>query len=168
MTPQGVRLALNALVGQQVISVLGQGRATLYELDIRHPLALSLKTLFADEQSQWENLMRDLRATVGKLKDVEAAWYYGSVARGEDLPNSNMDIAIVVTVDPEAATDALREALREIERTYAVTCSVIGVALADVREMAQGNAWWQEMARDAKVLKGMLPDRLVQRQRKAA
>jgi predicted nucleotidyltransferase len=168
MTPQGVRLALNALVGQQVISVLGQGRATLYELDIRHPLALSLKTLFADEQSQWENLMRDLRATVGKLKDVEAAWYYGSVARGEDLPNSDMDIAIVVTVDPEAATDALREALREIERTYAVTCSVIGVALADVREMAKGNAWWQEMARDAKVLKGMLPDRLVQRQRKAA
>jgi hypothetical protein len=34
--------------------------------------------------------------------------------------------------------------------------------------MANDNAWWQEMARDAKVIKGMPPDRLVQRQRKVA
>ena len=167
MTPQGIRLTLGPLVGQQVIAAMGQGRANLYEMDPRHPMTRSLKTLFSDEQALWENIMRDLRATVGKIKTIEAAWYYGSVARGDDLPSSDLDIAIVVAGDPEGAAGALREALHRIEHTYAITCSVIGIASADVADMARDNAWWQEMAREAKVIKGMPPDRLVQRQRNA-
>lgn len=166
MTPQGIRLTLDALVGQQIITVLGQGRTNLYEMDKRHPMAPALKALFADEKTLWENLMRDLRAKVGKIKNLEAAWYYGSVARGEDVPSSDLDIAIVVTGNPEAAADTLRETLQETERAYAITCSVIGIALDDVAGMARDNAWWQEMARDAKVIKGLPPDRLAQRQRK--
>jgi predicted nucleotidyltransferase len=34
---------------------------------------------------------------VGRIDSVEAAWYYGSVARAEDRPDSDLDIAIVAS-----------------------------------------------------------------------
>jgi len=166
MTPQGTRMALETLLGLQIVRAIGQGRANLYEFDLRHPLAAALKTLFVAEKENWEALLQALRSVMGKFKAVVAAWYYGSVARGEDTPRSDFDLAVVVDGDVEATVDALRESLHALEASMAVTFSVIGVALADVSGMACDNAWWQEMARDAKTLKGMPPDRLVQRQGK--
>lgn len=168
MTPQGTRMALETLLGLQIVTAIGQGRANLYEFDLRHPLASALKNLFVAEKENWEHLLQALRSIVGKSRAVVAAWYYGSVARGEDLPRSDFDMAVVVDGDVEATVDALREALHALEASMAVTFSVVGVALADVPGMARDNAWWQELARDAKIIKGMPPDRLAQRLGKAA
>lgn len=169
MTPQGTRMTLETLLGLQIVTAIGQGRANLYEFDARHPLAGALKSLFVAEKENWEGLLMALRAIMGKFKAVVAAWYYGSVARGEDLPRSDFDIAVVVEGgDVEATVDALREALHALEIERAVTCSIVGVALADVANMARNNAWWQEMKRDARPIKGVLPDRLAQRQEQAA
>lgn len=168
MTPQGIRMALEALAGQQVVVVMGQGRTNLYAIDARHPMTRALKQLFAEEKAHWEAILQSLRATMGKFKNIEAAWYYGSVARGEDVPSSDLDIAVVVTGDVEATVDSLREALHALEAAHAITSSVVGVALDEVAGMARDNVWWREMERDARVIKGMPPDRLVQRQRKAA
>lgn len=169
MTPQGTRLALETLLGLQIVRAIGQGRANLYEFDLRHPLAGALKSLFVAEKENWEALLQALRSVMGKFKAVVAAWYYGSVARGEDAPRSDFDLAVVVDDDDvEATVDALREALHALEASMAVTFSVVGVALAEVPGMACNNAWWQEIARDAKTLKGMSPDRLVQRLGKPA
>lgn len=168
MTPQGTRLALETLLGLQIVTAIGQGRANLYEFDLRYPLAGALKSLFIAEKENWEGLLQALRSIVGKFKAVVAAWYYGSVARGEDLPRSDFDLAVVVDGNVEATVDALREVLHELEASRAITCSVVGVALADVAGMARANAWWQDMARDAKTIKGVPPDRLAQRQGKEA
>lgn len=168
MTPQGTRMTLDTLTSQQIVRAIGQGRANLYELDLRHPMAAALKNLFVEEKAHWENILLGLRSIVGKFKEIETAWYYGSVARGEDLPSSDLDIAIVINGDRDATTEALREALHGLEASHAITCSVIGVSLAEVANMAESNVWWQEMARDAKVIRGMPPDRLVLRQRKAS
>lgn len=168
MTPQGTRMTLETLLGLQIVTAIGQGRANLYGFDLRHPLAGALKNLFIAEKENWEGLLQALRSIVGKFKAVVAAWYYGSVARGEDLPRSDFDLAVVVDGDAEVTVDALREALHELEASMAVTFSVVGIALADVPGMARGNVWWQELARDAKIVKGMPPDRLAQRQGKQA
>lgn len=168
MTPQGTRMTLETLLGLQIVTAIGKGRANLYEFDLHHPMAGALKSLFIAERENWENLLQALRSIVGKFKTVVAAWYYGSVARGEDLPRSDFDMAVVVDGDVDATVDALREVLHELEASRAITCSVVGVALADVAGMARDNAWWQEMARDAKTIKGMPPDRLAQRQGKTA
>lgn len=166
MTPQGTRLAMETLLGLQIVTAIGQGRANLYEFDLRHPLAGALKSLFVAENENWVSLLQTLRSIVGKFKVVVAAWYYGSVARGEDSPRSDFDLAVVVDGDVGATVDALREALHELEASRAIACSVVGVALADVPVMARDNAWWHEMARDAKTIKGAPPDRLAQRQEK--
>lgn len=166
MTPQGTRLALEALLGLQIVTSLGRGRVNLYEFDVRHPLANALKSMFIAEKESWEDLLQALRSIVGKFKVVVAAWYYGSVARGEDLPRSDFDLAVVVDGDVEAAVDVLREALQALEASMGVTFSVVGVALADVPGLARDNNWWHEMARDAITVKGLPPDRLAQRRGK--
>lgn len=168
MTPQGTRLALETLLGLQIVSAIGQGRANLYEFDLRHPLADALKNLFVAEKENWEVLLQALRSVMGKFGAIVAAWYYGSVARGEDSPRSDFDVAVVVDGDVEATVDALREALHALEASMAVTFSVVGIGIADVPGMARDNAWWQEMAHDAMTIKGMPPDRLVQRLGKPA
>lgn len=169
MTPQGVRITLDSLAGQQIVSALGQRRSMLYEINARHPMASSLRALFADELAQWEGILRSLRHVIGKFRDIEAAWYYGSVARGEDGPSSDLDIAIVVSGgDIDAVTEAVRDALHEAPELSTIACSVVAVPMAEISTMAKESAWWQEVAVDAKILKGKSPDSLLRHLRHAA
>lgn len=160
LSPRGVRLALNGLVEAQVVTELGTARSHLFRADARHPLLPVLAALFEKEQSRWDELLRQIRTTL-QGQPVAAAWYYGSVARGEDEPASDFDIAIVVPDEAavDAATDAAREALREAEDTHLVRCSVVGLANTDVLRLVEsGDDWWEGMARDAKVLMGSRPE----------
>jgi len=167
MTPQGIRATLDTLVGQQIVTVLGQGRSTLYAADMRHPMAPALQALFIEEREHFGRLLQAIK-DVMRRNEIEAAWYYGSVARADDTPASDFDIAVIVVGDVDAVIDDLRQQLHGVESSYAVTFSVIGIAIDDVAAMAAENAWWGEMAHDAKVIKGVLPDRLAKHLRRAA
>jgi len=169
LTPQGVRLTLSSLAGQQIVTLLGSPRSQLFEINARHPLAPALKSLFNEERCHWELIMQTLQTIFREFGNVEAAWYYGSVARAEDGTASDLDIAIVVadgSVDD--TVDAVRLALQQLEDSSALGCSVVGVALDDVPALARDNAWWKEVSRDAKVIKGLPPERLASRIQRAA
>jgi predicted nucleotidyltransferase len=168
LTPQGVRLTLNTLTGQQVVTLLGASRSQLFEINTRHPLTSALKRLFKEEQAHWESIMQSLQAIFRKIANIEAAWYYGSVARAEDSPESDLDIAIIITGGSvDDTVESARLALRELEDSSAVNCSIVGVALDDVPALARENAWWQEVTRDAKVIKGPTPARLASKLKQA-
>jgi predicted nucleotidyltransferase len=168
LTPQGVRLVLDELVGQGVVSAFGQGRTRLYALDAAHPLVPGLKALFAAERARWERLLARLRELLGAAEDVEAAWLYGSVARGEDGPASDIDLALVARGAPGEAAEAVRERLRPLEDELRVTFSVVGLSPADVLERAAQDPWWSEVVRDARVLKGGTPEGTAERLRREA
>lgn len=162
MTPQGIRAALDVLVGQQIVAVLGQGRSTLYEADMRHPMAGALHQIFDVERQNWTSLISKLRGTLKLFDHIEAAWYYGSVARGEDTPASDFDIAIVVsTASAEEVADSVRDALRSIGDTACVNFSVVAIPITEVPSVADESGWWHSMAQEAIVLKGVAPDRLI-------
>lgn len=161
LTPQGVRLTLNSLAGQQIVTLLGSSRSQLFEINARHPLTSALKRLFKEEQEHWESIMQSLQATFRKIANVEAAWYYGSVARAEDSPESDLDIAVIVSKGSvDETVESVRLALRELEDSSTISCSIVGIALDDVPALARDNSWWQEVIRDAKVIKGPTPERL--------
>jgi predicted nucleotidyltransferase len=169
LTPQGVRLTLNSLAGQQVVTLLGSSRSQLFEINARHPLTSALKRLFKEEQEHWESIMQSLQSAFRKIANIEAAWYYGSVARAEDGPESDLDIAIIVTGGSvDDTVESVRLALRELEDSSAVNCSVVGVALGDVPALARENTWWQAVARDAKVIKGATPAQLASKIKRTA
>lgn len=164
LTPQGARLVLDELVGQGAVTALGQGRSRLYAIDPAHPLAPVLQALFAAERARWEGLLARLRDGLNAFEQVDAAWLYGSVARGEDGPASDIDLALVVRGASGEAAEAVRERLRPLEDELRVAFSVVALSHADVVERAN-DPWWSELARDAKVLKGGTPEGVAARLR---
>lgn len=155
----GVRIVLESLVVQRLVDQLGAGRSQVYRINPQHPLAAALEALFREEQANWEGLVSALRDAIGGVAGVRAAWYFGSVARGEDRPDSDLDIALVADeADLELVVEAVRERLCWVEDRYLVHCSVVGLSDADVmRLVAAEDPWWQGLARDAKPLRGELP-----------
>lgn len=171
LTNQGTRQTLNSLVSQRLVKVFGQSRSQVFAVDLQHPLSQGLKGLFSHEQCRWDGLLQVLRGILQPMNEVEAAWYYGSVARGEDAPRSDLDIAIVVANGQvDNVVDAVRQALRKIEDDYYVSCSVVGVSQSDVVRLSKGDDWWNGMANAAKALKGVSPvqyaERLLQHSKK--
>ena len=171
LSARGTRLALENLIRSQVVSQLGAARSRLYCMDSRHPLTVAITNLFQDEMQHWNSMLSSVREAL-KVQQVTAAWYYGSVARGEDTPASDFDLAIIVADNTavESVTETVRLALQAIEDHHQVRCSVVGLSDADVLRMSEGSdPFWENMIRDAKVLDGPRPEQYaarLQRRRK--
>jgi predicted nucleotidyltransferase len=170
LTARGIRLALENLIRSQVVSQLGAARSRLYCMDSRHPLMGAIANLFQEEMQYWDNMLNDIREVL-KAQQITAAWYYGSVARAEDSPASDFDLAIIVPDDVavENVTESVRLALQAIEDHHQVRCSVVGLSDADILRMSEGHdPFWENMTRDAKVFDGPRPEQYaarLQRQR---
>jgi predicted nucleotidyltransferase len=166
LTPQGIRRVLDGLAGQGIVTVFGQGRSQVYAIAARHPLAAALGAVFAAERARVETVMRRLRDALSDRDEVAAAWLYGSVARGEDDPASDIDLALVLRADPAGAGDAVREALRQLEDELQVSLSVVTLTDVDAGPRSTADSWWSELIRDARVLKGETPERFLARVRR--
>jgi len=158
LTGQGVRNALEALVDCGAAAVIGTGRTKLYRIG-RHPVMAAIQVLFAAEEATYAGFMDTLKAAVQGDKGILAAWVYGSVARGEDGPASDTDIAIVTgDAEVEPVADALRHTLSEQAGRLPATPSVVALGVSDILRLAEGDPWWDGLVRDAKPLKGSRPD----------
>jgi predicted nucleotidyltransferase len=166
LTPQGARGVLDVLARQRVVEAHGSARTRLYELNPRHPLAPSLSALFQDEQRRWDGLVSSLREVLGRHGAVSAAWLYGSVARGEDSADSDVDIALVV--GSHAVADRVREALMPLEDAQQIRVSVTALTARELAALPAGDPWWADVVRDGRVLKGAAPDQARRRLARAA
>lgn len=159
LSERGTRQTLASLANQQIVKVFGQARSQLFAVDFQHPLSKRLKDLFSGEQSRWDSILQALRGIVQPLDEVAAAWYYGSVARGEDAPRSDLDIAIVVDKgEIDSVAEAVRQALLKVEDDYYVNCSLVALSPADAKRLSKGDEWWNTMSSAAKPLKGKTPE----------
>jgi predicted nucleotidyltransferase len=166
LTPQGTRGVLDVLARQRLVNALGSGRTQLYELNAAHPLASSLAALFHDEQHRWDALMSSIRDVLDRHGAVSAAWLYGSVARGEDVPDSDVDIALVVR--SQAVADQVREALMPLEDAQQIRISLTALTAKDLAALDDDDPWWANVVREGRVLKGAAPDQTRRRLARAA
>jgi predicted nucleotidyltransferase len=166
LTPQGTRGVLDVLVRQRLVKVHGSGRTRLYELDANHPLASSLAALFHAEQGRWDALISSIRDVLDCHGAVSAAWLYGSVARGDDAPDSDVDIALVV--GSQAVADQVREALMPLEDAQQIRISLTALTAKELAALPDDNPWWTNVVREGRVLKGAAPDQARRRVARAA
>jgi predicted nucleotidyltransferase len=165
LSPQGVRLVLDTLARQQLVKSHGAARARLYALDESHPFSGALVSLFHEEQQRWERLLATIRERLAE-RGVRAAWLYGSVARGEDTPRSDLDIALLVSSGGVA--DHVREDLTSLENEQQVHISLTALTPKELAALPDDDRWWSDVVRDARVLKGSAPEAAKRHAAKAA
>ena len=167
LTPQGTRGVLDVLARHRLVKAHGSGRTQLYEMNTAHPLAASLAALFQHEQSRWDALMSAIREVLARHgAAVSAAWLYGSVARGDDSPASDVDIALVVR--SHAVADQVREALMPLEDAQQIRVSLTALTSKELAALPEDDPWWTNVVRDGRVLKGAAPDQTRRRLTQAA
>jgi len=162
LSPQGVRNTLRSLRAAGTVEELGEGRSRLYRPDVGHPLYLSLGSLFHAEKERFETVMEALGTALQTLVPTPlGAWIYGSVARGDDGPDADLELALVAADDDaETPVTRLREVLAPIQDHQRIWVSVVGLTPADVRRLARGDVWWTRATRPHVTVFGRGPDEL--------
>ena len=156
LTSQGTRLVLEVLAAQGIVTVKGSARTELFELAAVHPIRSAVVSLFAVEQAGWEASVAQLRELLGARVGVQAAWLYGSVARGEDKSSSDIDLALLV-LSPDVG-DKVREDFMPMENELNVHVSVTALTPQDLTALRDDDGWWADVVCDARVLKGRSPE----------
>lgn len=155
---------LTALETAGILSAVGTGRVRLYSIQPDHPLREPLHALFEAEERRFQRILAAIRHAAQVCgQPVIAVWLYGSVARGEDRPDSDMDLAIVgaAHTDLTVALAAMGERLRAQAETLGLIPSLTSLHPKDVLRLARSrDPWWTELTRDALVLSGPRPDEL--------
>ena len=162
------REAVRRLTEAGLVVLVDVGRSSLCTLRGEHPMAAPLAALFAAERAQFDGLLGALRAAAAGLAEPPVAlWLYGSVARREDGPTSDLDLAAVLATPGPERADRLRGARAAAAPAHAARLSVITLAVPDIARLAaegeQGAPFWRELARDAVVLFGDAPADLLAR-----
>jgi DNA-binding transcriptional ArsR family regulator len=162
LSAQGVRNTLTLLRSGGIVESLGEGRSRLYRADVGHPLYVPLGSLFHAEAERFQTIVDALRTAVGNVVPAPlGAWVYGSVARGEDGPDEDLEVALVAPdEDVYTPVERLRQVLGPIQDVQRVWISVIGLSPSDVRRLSAGDRWWTNATRQHVTLFGKGPDEL--------
>lgn len=159
--------ALDALQRIGLVVGLGSNRSRLFRLRRDYVLGEAVRALFFEEESRFEAILGEVaQAAASGGTDVLAAWLYGSVARGEDRPGSDVDVVVVVEGDASTVAETMETRLRVPEDALRFHASPVVITLQDaVRLDAAGDQWWSNVLGQAKVLFGIDPDELMRRVR---
>lgn len=168
LSKRGARDVLESLLGQRAVTVLGPARGQLFAAALEQPLVAALRQLFAVEGAQWESLQVQLREGLAREKRIRSAWLYGSVAHGTDEPRSDLDLALAVDETAVGVSHEVRDAVQVLGDRLGVHISPVVLTPQDLAKLSTTDAWWSDVVRDAKVLKGMTPAKEAARCAKAA
>ena len=156
------------LVELGAVAVRGSGHAQLYSLRPDYPLRAPVEALFEAELARFHAIYDEIRQTSESCRPAPIATYvYGSFSRGQDRPDSDVDILVIVNEEACVSTVAcaMREALQEPGERIGFVPSVIGLSLDDVaRHMRDAQSSWRGALQAATIVAGKGPAGLVRLQ----
>lgn len=139
------------------------GRAFLYELRREHRLVgKGILPLLEQEAEIRSMVLGRLRRAVDDY--VVSGWIFGSAARGEERPSSDLDVLLLVdrkdTVEPlQNRVSRLFEGLR---RNFHVRASLLVMTRHEfVRGYRAGRAFMRNVVRDAETFSGSPPKSVI-------
>lgn len=147
LSPAGARNALQDLVALGVVEREGQGVEHLFRINRGHFLVRhGLEPLFSAEEravdavfDRLADLASDLVEETGV--DILSAVVFGSVAREEDVPGSDLDLLLVVSSEEEELVrQAIAERAPDLERTFGLALSPVVMTLDRLRELREEGA----------------------------
>jgi predicted nucleotidyltransferase len=128
VTHAGTLRALAHLETTGVVTREGSGRSVLYRLSLEHMLAGALRDLFDREAERHERVLDAIRGVTAEIPGLQAVWLYGSAARGDDSPGSDLDIIAVSSEPSRDWVDDVTQNLRATELMAGVHVSLLGLS----------------------------------------
>jgi len=89
--------ALRRLEKEGMVSSRVVGNAYVWQLRPRNPLLGAVRELFRAEQTAAANLTSLVRRTLGRAAGIDELVLFGSAARGEEGPGSDIDLLVIVS-----------------------------------------------------------------------
>jgi predicted nucleotidyltransferase len=78
--------------------------------------------------------LHELKKTLGERYDISSVIVYGSKARGDESPDSDIDVMIVLDVDTSQVKTAVDELVYDINLTYDCLISVVFFGRKELEE----------------------------------
>ncbi|MGH2376572.1 MAG: nucleotidyltransferase domain-containing protein [bacterium] len=145
LADSSVRYELRRLERLGVLIARPEGRQRYYRIDDRHPLFLELKQMVYKTSGLGEILHDALAGTSG----VDVAFIYGSVAKGEERPTSDLDLFVLGTPNREKLAAALDDAERRLGREI----NLVTMTMDEWRaRISAGEGFVEELLRSPKIL----------------
>ncbi len=98
--------------GAGLLSARRLGKLKLYKLNDKHPLYPELKGLVA----KTVGLEDVIRSRLSGVDGIAAAGLYGSFARGQERPGSDIDLLVIGDVDEKRLIHAVKDMEKQLQR----------------------------------------------------
>jgi predicted nucleotidyltransferase len=147
--PSSLQRELASLTAAGILSRAADGNRVYYQANPSFPLLPELQSLFA-KTSGLTDQIQDALTPFGD--EIDLAFIFGSVARGERTAQSDVDVLVVGSV----GMADLALPLRELERMLQIPVNVTHFRPSEFRDkLAQNNHFLQTILRGQKIfLKG--------------
>lgn len=157
-------VALDELVSAGIVNRQGAAGQHLYTFARTNRLAPAILQLFNEESARTKELFHRLVCIIDESGSVLGAVFFGSAARGEASPGSDLDLLVVVA-DSESRSsiyDQLVAASPALRSEFGVELSPVVLEVDRARRQhAEGDPFIAEVLRDGRRVYGQPIEELV-------
>jgi predicted nucleotidyltransferase len=127
---RAVDIALGDLVSLDIVTVRRIGRANVYTANGDSQRFQALARLFEEEAKTRDALLSEIRVSI---PDVLSCVLFGSVARGEESLDSDVDL-LVIADNPKGLAEALENLRSKVAKRFSLHLAPIVLTPAQLRE----------------------------------
>lgn len=132
-------IALQALDELVLVGILEQTATSSghrYRMNEADYLFEPLYALFKAEKERYSSIIESIQTLLGRFEVVLSAYFFGSAARGEETPESDLDLLVVLKegATKEKIQDSLTELGTRLSIEYGITLSSVVLTTGEVHK----------------------------------
>ncbi len=110
--PGAIQSYINSLAGQKILIDERKGNMRFFKLNKNHPLYDDIKSII----SKTIGIEYKLKELAGALPKIDYAFIFGSIAKGKEYSDSDIDLLLIGEVDQDFLVEKISKLQSELSR----------------------------------------------------